>query len=105
MRTQCTQCGEAPACSSIYELKPGICQGCKGEVPFRCCNDFSPIRATCGSTCPPSVVSCQVPDRAVSPWIVSTMRLMLFIDEFRRPPESIRPVTRILPLTAAVGYF
>src|SRR5215471_5881590 len=48
--------------------------------------------------CPTSfVVSCQVPDRAVSSWIFSTMRLMLFFDgRYPRPAwpvlaEYIRP--------------
>ena len=36
------------------------------------------------------VVSCQVPDRAVSAWTVSTMRLMLFRDG--RYPRYALPV-------------
>src|SRR5215467_14086173 len=46
--------------------------------------------------CPTSfVVSCQVPDRSVSAWIFSTMRLMLFFDG--RYPRYAWPAHPLTP--------
>ena len=45
------------------------------------CRSSSPSRAACRFNCSTSsVVSCQLPDRTVSAWTFSTMRLMLFFD-------------------------